>query len=352
MTRREEAMSQHDTDARPARRGAPARRRIDPSRLLPRTSVWYATAVLFLVSWLLEPGSVSSVSINAMLPFAAILAIAAVGQTLVVMQRGIDLSVAGMITLSGMVFSEYAASHHASIATSLLVVLALAVVVGVVNGVVVGFLRVSALVATLAMNAILVGAAIAYSGGTPSRAPRGMSSFAVDKTLGIANAVWLALAFVLVVGVVVARTVWGRRFVAVGARTQAARAAGIRVELYGLSAYIAAAVCYAVAGVVLAGYLDTPNIGMGDSYLLPTIAAVVVGGTALTGGRGNILGTAVGAVFLTQLTQLVLSMGAPTSTQLVIQSAVIAVAAALQAADRRAVLRWLRLRPHVRTSTT
>lgn len=322
-------------------------RRFDPKRLIPRSSVWYATAALFLISWILEPGSVTHASINAMLPFAGILAIAAVGQTLVVMQRGIDLSVAGMITLSGMVLSEYAASHQAGLLTSLLVVLALAIVVGLINGIVIGFLRVSPLVATFAMSAILLGAALNYSGGTPSRAPRGLNGFSVDKTFGIANTVWLAIALVAVVGAVVAYTVWGRRFVAVGARVQAARAAGIRVELFGLSAYIAAAICYAAAGVVLAGYLDTPNIGMGDSYLLPTIAAVVVGGTALTGGKGNIVGSAVGAVFLTQLTQLVLSMGAPTSTQLVIQSAVIAVAAALQAADRDALLGWLHLRPRL-----
>jgi ribose transport system permease protein len=331
----------------PAKPAEPPGRRFDARRLLPRASVWYATAALFVVSWILEPGSVDSVSINAMLPFAGILAVAAVGETLVIMQRGIDLSVAGMITLSGMVVSEFAAAHHASLAVALLVVLAIAVVVGLVNGLAIGFIGVSPLVTTLAMNAVLIGAAINYSGGTPSRAPTNLSDFSLHKTLGVSNAVWLAVAVVLVVGLVVARTVWGRRFVAVGASGPAAGAAGVRVELYRLSAYISAAVCYAAAGVVLAGYLSTPNVGMGDTYLLPAIAAVVVGGTALTGGKGSVLGTAIGAVFLTQLTQLVLSMGAPTSTQLVIQSLVIAAAAALQAADRTAVVAWVGRLPWV-----
>jgi ribose transport system permease protein len=89
---------------------------------------------------------------------------------------------------------------------------------------------------------------------------------------------------------------------------------------------------------------------MGETYLLPSVAAVVVGGTALTGGRGNVVGTAVAAVFLTQLSQLVLSMGAPTSTQLVIQSAVIAIAAALQVRDREAMLAFLRSRRPTRAS--
>lgn len=329
-----------------------ARRRRSASRWLPRSSVWYATLALFVVCVVVEPGSVDSVSINAMLPFAAILAIAAVGQTLVIMQRGIDLSVPGMMTLSGLAVSEYAANHGDKLLPAVLVVLAVALLVGLINGLVVGFLGVTPLVATLAMNAILIGAAISYSGGTPSRAPAGLSSFALDKTLGISHVVWLALAFVIVVAGVVSRTVWGRRFVSVGASVQAARAAGVRVELARLSAYMAAAVCYAVAGIVLAGYLSTPNIGMGESYLLPSVAAVVVGGTALTGGRGNIVGTAVAAVFLTQLTQLVLSMGAPTSTQLVIQSAVIAIAAALQVRDRESMLAFLRGGRRTRASPT
>jgi ribose transport system permease protein len=319
-------------------------RRVELRRFVPRASVWYATLALFFVSWVLEPGSVDAVSINAMLPFAGILAIAAVGQTLVIMQRGIDLSVAGMITLSGMVVSEFAAAHDASLLVALLVVLAIATVVGLVNGLVIGMLGVSPLVTTLAMNAVLIGATIDYSGGTPSRTPKSLSDFSLDKTLGVSNAVWVAVGVVLVVGLIVSYTVRGRRFVAVGASGPATRAAGIRVELYRLSAYIAAAVCYAAAGVVLAGYLSTPNVGMGDTYLLPAIAAVVVGGTPLTGGKGSVLGTAVGALFLTQLTQLVLSMGAPTSTQLVIQALVIAVAATLQAADRHALTAWIRRR--------
>jgi ribose transport system permease protein len=244
-----------------------------------------------------------------------------------------------------MVVSEYANAHDTGVLTAILVVFAIALVVGLLNGLVVSVLGVSALVTTLAMNAILIGAAINYSGGTPSRVPANLSRFSLDKTLGVSNVVWLALALVAAVAVVVSSTVWGRRFVAVGANVRAARAAGVRVEAYRLSAYVAAALCYAAAGVVLAGYLSTPNVTMGDSYLLPVIAAVVVGGTALTGGKGNIVGTAIGAVFLTQLTQLVLSMGAPTSTQLVIQSAVIAVAAALQAADRGVLPAWTRRRP-------
>ena len=160
---------------------------------------------------------------------------------------------------------------------------------------------------------------------------------------------------VIVVALVVARTRLGtpvRR-----CRGQRARVADVRPArgTFKVTAYVAAALCYTAAGVLLAGYVSTPNIGSGDQYLLPAIAAVVVGGTAFTGGRGNIVGTAVAALFLSQLTQLVLSLGAPTATQLVIQAVVIAVAAAAQAADRdrlMALLPWLpRRRPHAPVDT-
>jgi ribose transport system permease protein len=135
------------------------------------------------------------------------------------------------------------------------------------------------------------------------------------------------------------RTSWGRRVVAVGSNERTARAAGVRTARVKVSGYVAAALCYSAAGVLLAGYVSTPNTNAGNSYLLPAIAAVVVGGTALTGGRGNILGTAVGALFLSQLTQLVLSMGAPSSTQYLVQAAVIAIAVGAQQLDLRQLIR-------------
>lgn len=135
------------------------------------TSVIAITVALFGFSWLIAPGSVSGSAIDSLLPFAGILAIAAIGQTIVVMLKGIDLSLPGMMTMAALVSSQYA-QDHGSILTALLIVAAIAVVVGLVNGIVVSAFSVTPLVATLAVNAILMGAALAYSGGTPTRAPR------------------------------------------------------------------------------------------------------------------------------------------------------------------------------------
>nr|WP_255182989.1 ABC transporter permease [Rhodococcus sp. 15-649-1-2] len=308
------------------------------------SSVVAITAGLFVFSWLIAPGSVSGSAFDSLLPFAGILAIAAVGQTIVVMLKGIDLSLPGMMTLAALVSSKYAADHG-SVVTALIIVACIAVIVGIVNGIVVSIFSVTPLVATLAMNAILLGVGLAYSGGTPTRAPQGVSEFALDKTVGISNTVWLAMGLVLVTVFATSRTGWGRRVVAVGSNERTARAAGVRTVRIKVSGYLAAALCYSGAGVLLAGYVSTPNTNAGNNYLLPAIAAVVVGGTALTGGRGNIVGTAIGALFLSQLTQLVLSMGAPSATQFLVQAAVIALAVGAQQFDfKAALLRYTRER--------
>ncbi|GAB89608.1 ABC transporter permease [Gordonia rhizosphera] len=313
-------------------------------------SVIGVTIALFVLSWFLAPGTLSSSSIDSLLPYASILAIAAIGQTIVVMLKGIDLSLPGMMTLAALVSSKFA-NDHGSILAALLVVALVAVLVGAINGFVVSAFSVSPLVATLAMNAVLLGAALAYSGGTPTRAPDGVASFALEKSFGVSHTVWLALLLMVVTIFATGRTTWGRRIISVGANERAAHVAGVRTSAIKITGYIAAALCYAGAGVLLAGYVSTPNTDAGNSYLLPAIAAVVVGGTALTGGRGNILGTAVGALFLSQLTQLVFSLGAPSSTQYLVQAAVIAVAVAIQQQDFGRLVQAIRGRPSADLAT-
>jgi ribose transport system permease protein len=118
-------------------------------------------------------------------------------------------------------------------------------------------------------------------------------------------------------------TVLGRRFVAVGVNARAARAASLRVTSYKIATYAIAGAFYSMSGVLLAGYLRVPSLLVGNSYLLPTITVVVLGGTSLLGGAGSAAATAIGAIFLVQLQQVVIGMGAPTSAQFVIQAALI-----------------------------
>lgn len=299
---------------------------------LPRYSaVWLATGLLFAVSPLLAPGSDSHSALLSTLPFAAILAIAAIGQTLVIQQRGLDLSVPGMITLSTIVVTKVAQGTDGRLPEAIGLVALACLASGLVSGIAITRFGVTPLVATLGVNALLTGVVLQItSGASTYSATPGLGRFALDKTAGIPNTVIIAVVVVVIFATLARTTVIGRRFVSAGASPAAAHVAGVRVKRYELATYMLASLTYGAAGVLVAGYLGTPGIGAGDNYLLPTIAAVVLGGTSLAGGNGSVAATAIGAVFLTQLEQVVLGMGAPASVQLVIQGSIIALGMALR----------------------
>lgn len=297
---------------RPGRRG---------SAVAPIT---LATILLFAISPLLASGSLAGDAILSMLPFAAVLAIASLGQTLVVQQAGLDLSVPGMMSLAAVLVTKYPNLDDGKLVTGIVIVLAVALAVGALNGIAVSVFGISPFVATLAMGSLLLGAVQQISHGSPTGVTDNLNRFALDETLGIPNTVIVAVIIVLIASLVVKKSVVGRRFEATGASPRTARAVGVPVLNYVVGTYMMASVCYALAGVLLAGYVKTPGIFVGNDYLLPTIAAVVLGGTALTGGAGSVVASAIGALFLTQVNQLVLAMGAATSMQFVIQGVIIA----------------------------
>ncbi len=318
------------------------RRLLTRLRRDPFLPIWPATAVLFLVSPMLAPGSVSGAALLGMLPFAAILAIAAIGQTLVVQQRGLDLSVAGMISVTTILITRIPKGDDALLLVAILAVIGACLVAGGISGVAVTRFGITPLIATLGVNALLVGLVLQLTSGQSSdTASPALDAFAFGRTLGVPNTLIVAVVAVLGVAAVIARTTIGRRFVATGANPVAAYAAGIAVRRYQLGTYLVASLFAGLAGILLAGYLKTPGLLAGDDYLLPTIAAVVLGGTSLAGGNGSVIATAVGALFLVQLQQVVLGMGAPASAQLIIQGLIICIGMAVRTVDR-ATLRSLR----------
>jgi ribose transport system permease protein len=294
-------------------------------------AIWVATAALFVISPLLASGSVSKSAILSMLPFAAILAVAALGQTLVVQQGGLDLSVPGSIALAAALVTKVPDGDPAKLGPVLLLVIGAAIATGLVIGFAVTRLGITPLVATLGVNALLLGTVFEVTGGSiASTAPKNLTDFAQGKLLGIPNTAIFAVVLIAVLAFIMRKTVWGRRVEAIGANPRAARAAGLAVARHQVSVYVAATLCYAAAGVLLAGFISAPTLFSGDTYLLPTIAAVVLGGASLAGGRASVVATAVGALFLTQLDQVVLSMGADDAVQLLIQGVIVALGMGLR----------------------
>lgn len=312
-----------------------------------------ATIALFAISPVVASGSLQQSALATTLPFAAILIVVAAGQTLVIQQGGLDFSVPGMISLSAVVLAKTAQGDSARLVEALVVVFVIAVCVGLLNGFVVTRLGVTPLIATLAVNALLLGAVQQVSNGVQVPAtPTSLVQLALGKTFGVFNVVIGALAVVAIHGLVVKRTVYGRRFEAVGAGSATAHLAGLPVSGYKVAAYVGASISYALAGVMLAGFLQVPSLDVGNSYLLASIAAAVLGGAALSGGRGSVVASAIGAVFLTQLSQLLLIAGVKTSVNLLVQGAAIGASMAVRSLiERWRIVRYARLAatPHERS---
>jgi ribose transport system permease protein len=304
-------------------------------------TVLAATGLLVVACLVFAPSSLHHGTLLTMLPFASALAVAGLGQTLVVMQGGIDLSVAGGFSLYVVILTKYPAGDNARLWTALAVAFAASILVGSINGILVGRMGLNPIVATLGTNAMIYGAVFWYSNDIPTTTTARLSHFGGSVWLGIPAPVYVAAAAATFVTLIVKLTPIGRRFEGVGSNGTSALTAGIRVKRHRAGAYVWAQVLYCLGAVLHASIVNQPTAHEGDNYLLPTVAAVVLGGTSLLGGRGNLVATAIAALFLSQLDQFVLSLGVTYATRTLVQAGALAVGIALYTIDWNGLARRL-----------
>lgn len=304
-----------------------AHRMRNASRVL---GVWLAVFLLLVMSAILSPASVQPGHLLDVLRQAGGLGIVATGQTLVILIGGLDLSVGAQITMVDVVASNILNGSDQMLIPVVLLCLALCAVVGLVNGLIIVGRRVPPFIVTLGMLSVVQGATFVYTGGAPRGATSPTLRFIGSGHVGpIPTALFF---WVVVAGVgliVLHRTVYGRYLYAIGGNSRAARLSGISVGRIILSVYIVSALLAGVAGLVLAGYIGTGSLTLGDSYTLNSVAAAVVGGTAFEGGRGGLGGTIAGALLLQLLFSLLAVLNMPYSGQLIAQGLIIAGAVAL-----------------------
>jgi ribose transport system permease protein len=292
------------------------------SRYMP---VYIALLVLVIVAWIWAPATLGRVAVRAIAPYGAVLAIAALGQMLVIMTGGIDLSVPGTMSLAAVIMVGVGDGSNENIPLAVATAIVVAVVVGLVNGILIGGLKLNALITTLAVGLIVVGVVNRYGSTFPvqSPVPPGLSEWTSSRVLGVSPVFWVGAAITIVLILGLRYTAVGRRFQVVGANPVASHVVGVRVNLNQILVYVVAAVFYAIAGVALAGLIRNPGVAVGTQYLLGPIAAVVIGGASLTGGLASPLSTFVAALFLTGLNQMLRTMGLPTSLRFVVFGLVI-----------------------------
>lgn len=298
-----------------------------------------ALAILVVLCFALAPSAVAVSSVLSMLPFAAVLAIVGLGQMLVVQQGGFDLSVPGAVSLAVVIVTAIPNGDDGKVPMAIGVALLVALAAGLLNGFLVGRLGLNAIIATLGVNALFYAGILGLSGGTPRGTAGSLIGFVGSSVLFLPMSVVIALVVLALVTVATKMTVPGRRFEAVGASNPAAAALGFPVQIHRGAAYIGAQVLYATAGIVLAGITLQPSAYLGENYLLPSVAVVVLAGTSLLGGRGFPVATAVAALFLTHLDQFTMALGAPYAARTLVQAVALAVGVAIYAVD------WSRL-PH------
>lgn len=263
-------------------------------------------------------GAIEALGItNAALP----LALAAAGETFVILTNGIDLSIGSVITLANVVCAVEAAHGHGNLA----VVLALAVgaAAGLVNGLVISYLRIAPLIATLATSSVYTGIALIVLPTPGGVVPSWLSSGTAASIGAVpVAAVWLVTALV-VAWVMLRRTSFGIHVQALGGSEAAAWSAGINVTRTRIGVYVVSGLCSALAGVVLAGLTQSGDPTIGSVYLLDGIAAVVVGGTSLAGGVGTVAGSIFGAIALSLVSSVLLVSGLSTNYQYIVTGLIV-----------------------------
>ena len=280
--------------------------RIDPAVL----TAFGCIILLLLVGAARNPNFLSPEYLLLQLQVASFLALMSTGMMLVILLGQIDLSLPWIITVGGMMSTAAAGWGPWGPVYAMPVGILCGVGFGLINGIGVAYLRVPSMIFTLGINAVAQGFMIVRTGGAAPQdmAPDSMHDLATGRLiLGIPNPVWV---WAIVGGIVIfllRRTVFGRAIYAIGNREIAAYLSGINTQRVVLAVFAISGGLAAFAGALLAGYSTKAYQGMGDPYLLPAIAAVVLGGTSILGGRGTYLGTVAGVILITLL-QSILSV--------------------------------------------
>jgi ribose transport system permease protein len=272
------------------------------------------------------------------LQVASFLGIIAAGLMLVILLGQIDLSIPWVVTIGGMMSTAAAGWGQVGNAFAIPFGIACGLGVGLINGIGVAYLRVPSMIFTLGTNAIAQGLMVVHTSGfaPQERSTAAMHLIAVGRSVfGVPNALWVWVAVGVIVVLLLSRTIFGRRVYAIGNRESAVYLSGVDTRRVVIGCFAISGSCSALSGVLLAGYSTHAYQAMGDPYLLPAIAAVVLGGTSILGGRGTFLGTIAGVILITLLQSILSVVQVPEAGRQIIYGLVIVSMLLLYGRERR-----------------
>ncbi|NGP46385.1 ribose ABC transporter permease [Bacillaceae bacterium SIJ1] len=258
-----------------------------------------ALLLMVVILTMLSPNFLTSSNLLNLFRQVSINAVLAIGMTFVILTKGIDLSVGSILALSGIVAASLSVGPDSNLLLGIIAGLAVGLLFGAINGVVVSKFKVTPFIATLGMMAIARGFTYIYSDGQPiSGLSEPFLAIGSGSFLGMPIPVWIVIIAFIICSIVLYKTKFGRYVYAVGGNENATLTSGISVNKTLMSVYCISGLLAGLAGVILASRVSSGLPQAGVSYELDAIAAVVIGGTSLMGGRGRLWGTLVGALII------------------------------------------------------
>ncbi|GMA28759.1 ABC transporter permease [Arenivirga flava] len=330
------------TSAAPQRRGKP----FSLAKLLLEGRAFLALILIVIVFSVLSPNYLTVENVLIMASHVAVYALLALGMLLVILNGGIDLSVGSTLGFTGVIagylmqgvpIDVLGVTFVPSVPVVVLLSCAVGALVGLVNGVLVSRFKVAPFVATLGMLYVVRGCALLMTNGLTfndlagdeALGNTGFDWLGFNRVLGVPIGVVIMAAVAIVLGLLLSRSRFGRWLYASGGNERAAELSGVPVKRVKVWVYVVSGICAAVAGLILASTLTSASPTAGNTYELTAIAAVVIGGAALTGGRGTVRGTMLGAFVIVFLSDGLVIVGVSAYWQMVFMGAVIVVAVLL-----------------------
>ena len=294
-----------------------------------RLAMAYIIAVLLiLVGGIINPGFLHLNHLLNILSLSSFLGIVVLAQTLVILSggEGIDLSVGSIISLSTVIASQVIDGRNANLLPAALLVLGVGFVIGLVNGAGVAFLRIPPLVMTLAMASVVQGIALVYTQGQPKgRASDLLIAAGSGRSGPFPNILFIWIIVIFAAVIVLQRTRIGKILYGTGENDLTAQLSGIRTGLVRFMVYGFSGMIAAFAGLCLLGYTGTSYLDLGSTYIMPTVAAAVIGGVMLSGGNGSYLGAVAGTIVLTTLNSIMISLKSGEGGRQIVYGAVILI---------------------------
>ncbi len=297
------------------------------------------TLVMIFASRLISPALGSWSQVMMIITLSSFLLVVAFGQGLVILSGGMDLSVASLFMYGGVMAAGMISPGGANTAWMLPLILLSAAAIGAISGFGVTLLRVPPFIMTMGSGIIVASLALGASGGsTLGASPPLLSAVVKGSLLGIPCILLFFIIFSLAALLFQSRSLFGRQLYALGGNARAAAISGIPTVKVTVLAYALSGLCSALGGALLTGYSDGATLRMGDPYLLPSIAAVVVGGSSILGGKGSFIGTLAGALFLTTVDSVISATGLDQGWRLIVSGLIILLALLFQSGSINSIL--------------